>query len=253
MEKHASQNTIPAGDRKWVIAFNLLLCTVLIFGARLVFRIDNPGFEQFMALSLLAAACVGLMLIHFAAVRHLRRATENLRSLIAIDDVTGLVLRKPFEDRLALELARTQRSGAPTSIILLQCDQPVTDDENVRRLFGGVLRNSLRDLDLAAHFDANRFVLLLGETEEAGARVVAKRIQDAIRRDVAVMRNLTLSVGLASTRTIGGDAQELISAAQFAVASATADGPGNICVATSNDTSLRANHIQQGPARVDAR
>ena len=85
----------------------------------------------------------------------------------------------------------------------------------------------LRQIDSAARFGGDEFVVLLPATDAAGARQVARRILSAIRSDAPVISRKALpiaaSLGLAQWQE-GWDQQRLLQAADGAMYSAKRKG-----------------------------
>ncbi len=133
----------------------------------------------------------------------------NLYELATVDGLTGLYVRRYFDQRLSEEVERGRRHGAAFSVILLDLD----DFSQVNNRFGhaagdtvlkqiaGILRRDLRALDIPARYGGEEFAVILPGTPVDEALIVAKRIcfhcrGNAVRlddRDLVV----TASVGVA--------------------------------------------------------
>lgn len=55
--------------------------------------------------------------------RELAELTDQLRALSRTDALTGIHNRRSFDERLDMELARTQRYGAPCSLVMIDLDR----------------------------------------------------------------------------------------------------------------------------------
>jgi diguanylate cyclase (GGDEF)-like protein len=71
------------------------------------------------------------------------------------------------------------------------------------RLFGRVLRDSVRPADIPARYGGDEFVVLLPDCILADARIVADRVQDRLRAAVAIA-TFTVSIGLAASEPAEG-------------------------------------------------
>ncbi|MGE4296322.1 MAG: GGDEF domain-containing protein [Campylobacterales bacterium] len=118
---------------------------------------------------------------HLTASLH--QSQERLKALTLIDHLTGLYNRRRFEEAALLEISRADRYENPFSIVMVDLDnfKPVNDTyghragDDVLRGIGQLLKNHIRESDLAARLGGDEFVLLLPHTDHDGAlRVVAK-------------------------------------------------------------------------------
>ena len=94
---------------------------------------------------------------------------------------TGLYRSWVFHQRLADEVARDRRYNHTFTILLLEPAnlflEPTEEDFAVE---AKALLHSLRDGDFAAQFDDERFVVMLPETDDEGAKVAGTRLLAAI-------------------------------------------------------------------------
>src|SRR5581483_10094305 len=133
--------------------------------------------------------------------------------------------RAALDERLHYELERAERYGTSVSFVIADIDnfQQINDafghqtGDDILRAVGRVLGESCRELDLAARFGGEEFVLLLPGTHLADARRVAERVR---RRLEAVEvpgptgepTRVTASLGAAEFPTYAG-ADALVAAA----------------------------------------
>ena len=138
---------------------------------------------------------------------HQRRRIARLRARIAdasrTDPLTGLLNRRAFEELLELELERAARADRPLSVIVgdIDCFRAVNErqghaagDARSRRVADDALKWKRR-IDHAARIGGEEFALLLPETDERGAFIVAERLRRATHRtfaEAAVPRDLQL-------------------------------------------------------------
>lgn len=127
----------------------------------------------------------GVIVAHMRlAALYEARAFESRHDLL-----TDLGNRRAYEERMATEVARAQRHHHLLSIVVLDLDgfKGVNDrhghpagDEVLRRV-GAAMRH-VRRSDDSFRIGGDEFALILAETDEAGARLVAERVADGIRR-----------------------------------------------------------------------
>jgi diguanylate cyclase (GGDEF)-like protein len=167
-----------------------------------------------------------------AAVRT-RSRLEKLRQGVAVDPLTGLFDRKAFESRLEQETARSERSGAPVSAMLIDVDRldrinqmhgRRVGDELLREM-GSTLRATVRVSDSVYRFGADEFAVLLPDTELAAAYLAAERCRNEIANITLGGFPTSVSIGVAETSN-GRSAQSLIGRAQIALLRARESGGG---------------------------
>jgi diguanylate cyclase (GGDEF)-like protein len=133
----------------------------------------------------------------------------QIRHLAANDDLTGLLNRRAMNDLLDHECRRSERTGTPFSIALLDIDhfKKINDsyghtagDAALRR-FAETIRKSLRAADSLARWGGEEFLLLLPDTD---SRQTAELCQKRIVERIAALKitneevtfGLTVSVGV---------------------------------------------------------
>ena len=146
------------------------------------------------------------------ASAQLQRANADLAARAAQDGLTGLANRRCFDETLAHELNRAQRSGQPVSLIMLDVDffkkfndeyGHVAGDACLQAVAGAVARNVGRAEDLAARYGGEEFAVILPGTGAAGALDVAEAIRSAvealdIRHAASALGVVTVSLGAAT-------------------------------------------------------
>jgi diguanylate cyclase (GGDEF)-like protein len=177
----------------------------------------------------------------------LREAVLEIAESETIDATTGLWNRRVLADRLALELARHDRYGAPLSLVLLDVDDlgrvndrhgPAAGDA-VLAAIGQRISKGIRSTDLAARFRGDEFAVVLPGISKTAAFAVAEKLRQAVREspvtvtadgythDVAV----TVTAGIAAVSRPGTDAFDLLEAADAALHEAMAAGKDQVRLA----------------------
>jgi diguanylate cyclase (GGDEF)-like protein/putative nucleotidyltransferase with HDIG domain len=179
---------------------------------------------------LLPSACAlvlaGLALRQRSRIASLRARIDDANRT---DPLTGLINRRAFEEQLGLELERATRAGRPMSVVVGDIDGFRSVNEHHGHAAGdaalqSVAQNALkwkRRIDVAARIGGEEFALLLPETDERGAFIVAERLRRATHRSFTeATAGVKFSFGVATSPAHGADPVELLRAADHAVAAA---------------------------------
>ncbi len=159
-------------------------------------------------------------------------ANRQLRELASIDALTGLANRRVFDEQFRIEFRRARRTRAPLCVLLLDVDRFKTHNDRfghahgdqVLRNLARILRSQLRSGDLFARYGGEEFVILLAETEEAKARLLATRLLDTIRQHSWPAAPVTISIGLSALSPATPDTNHLLTLADEALYAAKCGG-----------------------------
>jgi len=179
-------------------------------------------------------------------VGHAAVALENVRlhRLLErdalVDSLTGLANRRRAEESLPAELARADRFDSPLAVVLADLDdfKAVNDSHGhesgdaVLRAFAIVAQRAVREVDLAARWGGEEFLLLLPGTDLEGAAVVAERVRAAmagqtIRGSTGAALAVTASFGVAE-HIPEGSREDLLAAADRALYDAKRRGKNRL-------------------------
>ena len=171
-----------------------------------------------------------------AGGEELERGPESV-----FDRETGLLDERVFVVSFERKVAAARRHLRPLSLVLLDLgtELPLHPYERVRALtrFGDVLRNTLRDSDIACRLGNSVFGLILEDTAESGAVWATERLQMALSTEDRPPSQMV--AGVASYPNHGLAAQDVLSRAQDALSRArvaVASGMGQVEVATEDHT-----------------
>ena len=178
----------------------------------------------------IAALLTPLITIHFIRLSHqLDRAEEEMRRLASLDSLTQAYTRGHFVGLAEKEVLRARRYGHPLSLLLLDIDhfKSVNDryghsaGDRVLRAAVDLFQGQTRRSDLLGRYGGEEFLVLLPETDVAGAGVVAERIRAALRKAPVNVGNLavemTVSIGLTGLRPEMQDVDALLAHADAAL------------------------------------
>ncbi|HET8571330.1 MAG TPA: GGDEF domain-containing protein [Candidatus Limnocylindria bacterium] len=170
-----------------------------------------------------------------------RRVRAWLQRTSLIDPLTGLFNRSQIYTTLEQEVRRTRRSARGFCLLMIDLDglKAVNDQlghhrgDQVLRALGTVIRRSIRTVDTAYRYGGDEFLVLLPETDIAGAFVVAEKIRagaeelgDALAGGPGT--ETSVSIGLVSHPEDGLAADELVIAADRAMYEAKSLGKNQI-------------------------
>ncbi|MDT8318296.1 MAG: diguanylate cyclase [bacterium] len=119
----------------------------------------------------------------------MKKAQFNLEQMAITDGLTGLYNHRHFYERLDDEFARAKRYGSPLSCIFIDLDdfKKVNDNyghrkgDEVLRQIGMIIKEIIRESDIAARYGGEEFAILLPETGKEGAIETAERIHHLVR------------------------------------------------------------------------
>ncbi|QLG88882.1 diguanylate cyclase [Chitinibacter bivalviorum] len=178
-------------------------------------------------LIILILALVAGILWQWQQIRQLRQQLAN-GSLT--DQLTGLYQRHHLLDLAEHEINRAQRGNIKVSALIVDLDYCAKINHQYGHQAGDLalqhvahaVNESIRDFDLAGRFSGEEIVLVLPNTDQAGAIVVAERLRHKVKQSAIALPNqlqLTISVtiGLATLETETESIEDLLLAADTAL------------------------------------
>ncbi|MBI4345335.1 MAG: diguanylate cyclase [Elusimicrobia bacterium] len=160
------------------------------------------------------------------------RLFDEVQALSLYDGLTGLPVRRYFNQRFQEEIYRAQRFGQPLSVALIDIDyyKHVNDTyghqvgDQVLREVGRVILANLRKIDFPCRYGGDEILILLPQSKEDDARTIMERLAQQIREvripvpfSTAREVSVTLSIGLASYPEDGRTTDELVQRADEAL------------------------------------
>src|SRR3954451_12407100 len=194
---------VPGGDRgqRWLLMFGVVAVIALMVGV-LRERVD--------------------------------RLIARLADAARTDALTGLLNRRGFQELMEVETERALRSSRPLAILVGDLDHfkhlndrygHAAGDLALRR-FADIALQASRRIDAVARIGGEEFALLLPETEQHAAYLLAERLRRAVKEPGAARDGElpTVSFGVASFPSHAADAAALMHAADQALYAAKAMG-----------------------------
>jgi diguanylate cyclase (GGDEF)-like protein len=201
-----------------------------IFVCHMAMAGNDPNTEVF---SLLYASVAVGTLTPFFLVAYLttslsadvNEAREHLENLAQIDELTGALNMRAFNDVLQKQHRQIEKEQGVYAVIALDIDKLKSINESFGHEFGNSaivlvaqsIQRSIRSSDFGARLSAGEFAVLLPFATPEIAEIVVKRIRHQVYNTTLDVRSrmirCSVSIGVASYPKDGRDPRELMSLA----------------------------------------
>ncbi len=143
----------------------------------------------------------------------LQAANEKLHTLSRTDGLTALLNRKTWEQEMNQEFRRFQRLQGDCTLLMFDIDHFKNINDNyghpagdeVIRQTAAILRENVRDIDIAGRYGGEEFAVILVNADGKAAKCVAERLRESIAQTTVVYEdmqiNYTISIGICSLNT----------------------------------------------------
>lgn len=154
----------------------------------------------------LMAAWIGAELLHIEHREQLQRANEQLLALANTDPLTGLNNRRAFQQFFQRFVKHARRVEMPVSIVMIDVDYfkhfndtygHIAGDEALKTV-AKLLTEHCRESDFVARYGGEEFILMLPNTDESGAKILAENIRQHFHKTSWPNTNVTASFGAAT-------------------------------------------------------
>ncbi|NMH60346.1 sensor domain-containing diguanylate cyclase [Alteromonas ponticola] len=136
------------------------------------------------------------------------RLNEELKIMSRVDGLTGLFNRRYWQERFDLNFKLAKRRDRPVTAMMLDIDhfKKVNDTyghqagDKVIQALAAVIRQSVRETDLAGRYGGEEFAIVLTDSNAKNAHIVAERIRSTaeltqVEHDGNLI-SFTVSIGL---------------------------------------------------------
>ena len=159
-----------------------------------------------LALRLLATLLLTFIMINIV-LNVIFDLHQSLASQALTDPLTGTFNRRFMDRNLEAAIARFQRQSTPASILMIDADDFKEINDRFGHLQGDAvlqklaqsIRERMRLGDRLFRYGGEEFLLLLEDTPESGASIVAEDIRRNIEvGEILPGRNMTVSIGISA-------------------------------------------------------
>ena len=178
----------------------------------------------------------------------LQEANFKLESLSTLDGLTGIPNRRSFDDYIEMSIKSCTRLNKPISLIMADIDFFKGYNDNYGHLKGddclinvakSISLSVKRPLDFVTRYGGEEFAVILPETDEEGAKIIAEIIRKNVEElEIAhkssdVSAYVTLSLGTTTkSSSIQYSKNELIEHADKALYNSKSNGRNQVSVCT---------------------
>lgn len=220
---------LPSSIQRWFYAATHALSLVTVFAFVLYLYLESRRFED-----------------------RLVAANEAMERLAETDGLTGVANRRELERTLQVEWGRALRGRHAIAVVMIDVDHFKQFNDRYGHAAGdGALaalavafgQGARRVYDLVGRYGGEEFLLVLPQSDAAGAAAAAERARQAVRAlDIphepnGVPGRVSCSFGVAAMSPgAGGDPAELLRRADAALYAAKAAGRDRVAVAPAAET-----------------
>jgi len=191
----------------------------------------------------------------------LKEEMEKLSELVSTDTLTGLHNYRYFTEIITQEIERSQRTGQPTTLVMLDADhfKNVNDQwghetgNKALQLISGCIKDNIRKLDIPCRYGGEEFAIILPSTDIATSIPVAERIRKAVESETVNTEKetikLTISLGLSSYsgnhKTNHDNWHKLVERADKELYKAKEQGRNQTCYSLNDNTEQQVSEDEK--------
>jgi len=159
------------------------------------------------------------------------------------DELTGLYLRDVFDVFLNKLIEENRRNNEDLSLLMIDIDdfKKVNDTyghqkgDEVLSKVGNILNDTVREMDFAARYGGEELCIIMPNTNEKNASLIANRIRENISKVNFDEFSITVSIGVSQLNEHITSSKDLISYADKALYKAKHNGKNRIEIYEKNN------------------
>lgn len=159
----------------------VIICMSQFTGEKSLTSVLLAGADDYIHKPFDGASLISRLKINVRAYKY----RKQLERMVLIDPLTELYNRRYLFEQLEQEEAKARRYGRAFSVIMVDIDnfKELNDTkghltgDRILQSVGRVLEQSVRAADVVGRYGGEEFLLILPETEEEAARIVAEKIR----------------------------------------------------------------------------
>lgn len=222
----------------------VIVLIVSIYAVRLLGALTGFGggfsymyFSPTQSIAILVLVFLSMALNFGFLLMAMDRLRNEVADLALLDDLTGVGNRRHLVQRLTEECARSERSGQPFSLLVIDLDgfKGINDTyghaagDACLQHFTLMAQTRLRPGDMLARTGGDEFCIVLPSSTLREGAMIARRVLEVCRMDAEQCTGqdipISVSIGVAQwTSEIGGYPDRLIAAADHALYEAKKGG-----------------------------
>lgn len=226
----------------------VIVTIIAIYAARTVGNLLGGDFSavaggQAHAVLVLVLLFLSMTLNFGFLLMAMDRLRNEVADLALLDDLTGVANRRHLLQRLSEECARSERSGEPFSLLVIDLDGFKTINDTHGHAAGDaclqhftlMAQTRLRPGDMLARTGGDEFCVVLPSSSLREGAAIARRVLEVCRQDAAACTGndipIAISIGVAEwDRSIGQFPDRLIAHADHALYAAKKNGKNDFAV-----------------------
>jgi diguanylate cyclase (GGDEF)-like protein len=216
-----------------------MMCVPLEVAGRTIAMLNVYRYGENVAFSDFEGLIIERFGIIVALALDSARQRDLLRTQADTDELTGLLNRRAFNQRLDTLLHRARLSSTPLSLVEIDID----DFKRINDRFGHAagdtaltavaesLTHSVREGEFVARMGGEEFAIILPRTDQLASLGVADRCRQSPTAEWYTGPEVTISAGIATYPLHAMDAEGLLQAADTALYAAKSAGRNRVVVA----------------------
>ncbi|MCZ6579559.1 MAG: GGDEF domain-containing protein [Gammaproteobacteria bacterium] len=207
----------------------LLITVVYFYLGQKIYVEDTFSYSEFGSVMVLFCPYLLAGYVTTLLAADVQNARERLAHLSNTDNLTGLKNRRAFENEFSIEVKKAIRYKRSFAVMMLDGDNLKVANDQYGHGVGDkliislaqVLQDSLRETDILARYGGDEFIVMLPETNDKTAIVIAERIRGTVENTSfnadGNQVSTTLSIGIACYPADSENSEEIIKLADKAL------------------------------------